>query len=76
MRYLIIAIALAALAGCATAATTEKSRVFYDRKYNTYYQLRSDESAARAPRAAPVYDRKYNVYLPLRSDRSDMIAAR
>lgn len=66
MRYLIIAVALAVLAGCATAATTEESRVFYDRKYNTYYQLRSGQGEA-APRTAPVYDRKYNTYLPLRA---------
>lgn len=66
MRYVIIAITLAVLAGCATAATSEKPRVFYDRKYNTYYQLRSDQSAVQSPRTAPVYDRKYNTYLPVR----------
>jgi uncharacterized protein YceK len=71
MRYLLIAIALAVLAGCATAATTENARVFYDRKYNTYYELRSDESDTRTPRTAALYDRKYNTYLPSRGSSQE-----
>ena len=65
MRYLIIAIALAVLAGCATAATSDKPSAFYDRKYNTYHELRGDQGGV--PRTKPVYDRKYNLHLPVRS---------
>lgn len=67
MKYVIITAIVAVLAGCATAATTSgKGRVYYDRKYNTTYQLRSDGGERQTPRAAPVYDRKYNYYLPTR----------
>jgi hypothetical protein len=70
MRYLMIAVALGLLAGCTTAATNDKSRVFYDRKYNTTYPLRSeplDTTPART-KATLLYDRKYNTYLPTAAD--------
>lgn len=67
MKYVIMTAIVAVLAGCATAATTNgKERVYYDRKYNTNYQLRSDGSERQTPRTAPVYDRKYGYYLPMR----------
>ena len=66
MRYAISALILAALAGCAIAPSGT-GRVYYDRKYNTYYQLRSQQPATTDRSAAPVYDRKYNTYLPSRS---------
>lgn len=67
MRYILMIAAAAILAGCATAATTGKGRVYYDRKYNTTYQLRSEASGNASLRTGPVYDRKYNTYLPVRS---------
>jgi len=66
MRYLILVMSIAILAGCATATTSERPRVFYDRKYNTYYQLRSDQGETKAPRTTSYYDRKNNTYLPVR----------
>lgn len=59
--------AAAILAGCATAATTGQERVYYDRKYNTTYRLRSEAPEKASVRTAPVYDRKYNTYFPLGS---------
>lgn len=66
MRYILMLAAVAILTGCAAAATSTPGRVFYDRKYNTTYQLRSDAADRPPVRTAPVYDRKYNMYLPVR----------
>ncbi len=73
MRYLIVTIALALLAGCATTSTAagDKPRVFYDRKYNTYSPLRSDARDVKAPGSAPYFDHKYNTHSPVRGGSGD-----
>lgn len=67
MRYVLIGLVFAVLAGCATAGTNGDPKLFYDHKYNTYYQLSSSPGGSRQESAAPFYDRKYNTYLPGRN---------